>query len=132
MTPSRQAVAVAFLAGCIAGVIGGGLLQRRAMRRWSHGPDTQRLVGRLSRQLSLDDAQQTAVKAALERRRGEMDALHRQTFARMEEIRKGFLDEIQPLLKPDQKERLEKLKARWAERRRKLGPPPPPPAPPEP
>lgn len=134
MKPSRQAVVVAFLIGCIAGVIGGGLLQRHAMRRWAHGPDTQRLVDRLSRQLSLDDTQKVAVKAALEKRRGQMDALHRDTFAKMEQIRKGFLDELEPLLRPDQKEKLDKLKARWAERRRKLGlqPPPPPPTPPEP
>jgi hypothetical protein len=118
-------VAVAFLIGCIAGVVGAGALRHRARR----GPDTQRLLNHLTRQLSLDSKQQQAVKEVLEQGRKDMEGLHRDTVARMDTIREEVHSRIEPLLTPDQKARFQRIKARWDEKRRKLGPPAPPPPP---
>lgn len=129
MNPSRQAVIVAFLVGCITGVVGGGLLHHHMLRRFRHGPDTQRLLSHLTRELSLDAGQQDKVKAILEKSRVEMDALHKDTFARMEQIRGDLHAQIEPLLHEDQKPRFEKLKQRWEAKRRMMEMPPPPPPP---
>ena len=114
MNSSRQAVLVAFLLGCIAGVLAGSRFQKRADHdSWKKGLETQAPLNRLSGELGLDAKQQEAVKAALERRRAEMLALHEQTNARLTEIRGTLRAEIAPILRPDQKQTYEALKKRW-------------------
>lgn len=114
MSASRQAVLVAFLIGCIAGVLAGSRFQRRAFGELGkRNLDTSRSLKRLSGELGLDAKQQEAVKAALERRRADMQALQTQTLARMQEIRTTLRAEIEPVLTPDQKTKFEALKKKW-------------------
>ncbi|MBI3563906.1 MAG: hypothetical protein HY079_01765 [Elusimicrobia bacterium] len=132
MIPARGKTAVVFLLGLVLGAAAGSWGQRAMMRRFLHrGPDPKRMVERLSRALSLDDAQKTAVAGILDSRRGDFEAVKKDTFSRLEALRASADAEIEKVLRPDQAARFAELRRR---RRPRFGPgpedgPPPPPEP---
>jgi len=111
---SRGAVLVAFLLGCLVGVVSGARYQRAMLRRyWRRGPDAERAVGRLSRDLGLDDDQRAKVKTLLEKHRQQMLALREKASADLKQLRLSFRSELRPLLKPEQEKKFQELTERW-------------------
>ena len=131
MNPRWKQAAVPFLAGCLAGALAGSHFQKRAFHRfWEHGPESQRVLQKFSRELGLDPKQQEAVKAVLERHREKTMALHKESGAKFEAIRLSLRTDIEPLLNPEQRAKFEAMIVRWDARRKPPDGPPGPPPPP--
>lgn len=117
MTFSRQSIFVAFLFGCLIGVLAGSRYQKMAYHRyWHSGPDSERALRRLSRDLDLDSEQRTKVKDILEKQRQKMLALHEQASVQLKEVRSSFRAQVRPLLKPDQQQKFQVMVERWDRR----------------
>lgn len=78
-------IAPIFLLGLVLGAVGGSLAQRGLMRHWQRGPQTDRMLEKMSHELGLDGPQKDAVKALLESDRLKFEALRAASRA---EIRK--------------------------------------------
>lgn len=110
------ALLVAFALGAAAG----SWAQRMKGPRHRMGPPSaEKLVAKLDRALSLDASQRTAVLALLEKRRPEAEALHKDTFGRMEALRRSVNAEVRTLLRPDQQAKLDAFNERMEARRRR-------------
>lgn len=116
MKPAAKAAAPVFLLGLVLGALVGAVAQRSVMRRHMGPPDPQRMVRRLSRDLSLDEAQKTSVLAALESRRPQMESLRREGDAKFEALRAETNADIRRLLKPEQIVKFDELVERWEKR----------------
>ena len=77
------------------------------MRCRIHGFKPGKMIGRFSRELKLDPGQEVNVGKILET-----------TRARMAQIRRDSKAEISALLTPEQREKFDKLSAKWESRRR--------------
>lgn len=130
MTPVRRTALTAFLLGLIVGAAAGSWGQRALFRRFMRrGPAPARIVERLNRALSLDEAQKAAVVSILESHKPELLALKKDAKGRFDAIRESTDAEIRKVLRPGQQEKFDRLTARWRERMRAHdddGPPPPP------
>lgn len=114
MKPLSLQVIAAFLIGGLLGGLLGARAQRSALHRlWQNGPDTERMMKKFSGELSLDEGQQDAVKAVLDKYRDKMKVLHADTKARFDGLRLAMRAEIKPLLRPDQQAKFEVMLARW-------------------
>lgn len=110
------AVLVAFLLGAAAG----SWAQRvRGPRRAMMPPPPHHVVRRLDRELKLDASQREAVLRLLESRRPDAEALHKETFEKMEGLRRSVAAEIRALLTPEQQARFDALGERMAAKRRR-------------
>ena len=130
MIPARGKTAAVFLLGLVLGAAAGSWGQRAMMRRFlRRGPDPKRMVEHLTRALSLDEGQRSAVASIVESRRAEFDGVRKDTVARLEALRASTDAEIEKVLRPDQAAKFAELR----KRRRRFGPPPagvpPPPEP---
>lgn len=109
----------AFLIGCLLGACIGVWHQRAAFHRfWREGPNTQRLLDKFGRELKLDARQREDVKAVLERKREKTKALRQEMSSKFKEIRLSMRGDIEKLLSPEQKERFQRMQARWEARRK--------------
>jgi len=133
MSAGRGKSAAIFLLGAVLGAAAGSWGQRAAFRRMTRrGPDPKRMVEHLARGLGLDETQKASVLAVLESKRGDLEAVKKETFARLAAIREAADAEILKSLTPDQAAKFQEMR-----RARKLrvnweappGFPPPPPAP---
>lgn len=70
-------------------------------------PSPTRIVARLDREVKFDDAQRAAVLALLEKRRPDAEALQKETFEKMDGLRRSVHAEIRALLRPDQQAKLD-------------------------
>ena len=124
MTRTRAALLLAgvFLLGMVCGVFTAGALMRHAF----HGrgpfafgrPDRMQefIVRRMTHRLDLDAAQKQALEAAVGRARADLMQIRDETFPRVAAIIERAFDEISPILRPEQLEKLEKVRARTRER----------------
>lgn len=71
------------------------------------------LVNRLTRDLQLDDSQQTALKKILDDRRGRLEQVHREAREKFEQEQRELREAIRGILRPDQQQAFD----RFAERR---------------
>lgn len=114
----RSNVAAALLIGLIVGVWTGSSLDRKAMRRLhGQGPNVEKMVKRLKRDLKLDEAQTVAVRSALESRRPQHMKLREEHEARFRALRAEIEADIEKVLTPEQKVRFAEKRAEWEKRR---------------
>lgn len=120
MRPAWRQVVPALLIGCLIGAAAGSWCQRLTFRNfWKHGPDSQRLLSKFSRELSLDAGQKDAVKALLDAQHPKVMALHREMSAKMVSLRRETRESMRTLLNPDQQKKLDAMSARWEARHKK-------------
>lgn len=114
-------IVVSLLIGLAAGAAAGrwaGLLRHG---RWDDEKRYARMLERFNRELDLSPEQRDKVAAVLESKRLKVQALRAEVRPRFEELRRSAKDEIRALLRPEQKTAFEKLEARWAAKRQKMG-----------
>lgn len=117
MKPATKAALPVFVLGLALGAVAGSVAQRSLMRRFmKNGPDAQRMVKHLTRDLSLDEAQRASVLAALEARKPAMEALRTEGDAKFEALRAETNADIRKLLTPDQIVKFDALVAKWEAR----------------
>ncbi len=122
MRPNWKPIAAAFLVGAVIGVLAGACFQRIAWHRsWQHGADTQHILDRFTKELSLDAAQQESVKKVVEKYRADTKSLEAATSERFDRLRAASRAELAKLLRPDQQAKFKAMTERWDARRRKLG-----------
>ena len=120
MSRSARSVASALLAGLVLGAVGGALWQRHVIRDFfRRGPDPDRVLSRMNRELDLDDSQRKAIEAILEDGKVQIDKLHPDTETRFEAVRASTREAIRKTLTPDQQKKFDELTVRWDERHRK-------------
>lgn len=112
----------ALLAAFALGAAAGAWAHRMAGPRHRMAPPSPaRMVARLDRVVGLDEGQRRAVLGLLEARRPEAEALHRETFEKMEALRRSVGDDIRALLRPDQQAKFDAFSQRMDARRRSRG-----------
>jgi Spy/CpxP family protein refolding chaperone len=113
-----QSVVAALLAGLLAGTWLGFSLDRSALRRMrKRGPDVERIVEKLSRDLKLDAAQAAKVREAMESRRARHEALRKEHAERFSALRAEIDADIEKLLTEEQKKAFAASRLRWEKRR---------------
>ncbi len=111
MIPARGKTAAVFLLGLIIGAAAGSWGQRVMFHRMmQRGPDPKRMVERLSHDLGLDDKQKAAVGAILDAKHDDVEAIKKDTFTRLENIRADADGQISKLLTPEQAARFDKIR----------------------
>jgi hypothetical protein len=120
MNSARAKAATLFLAGLVLGAAAGSWGQRALFRRFvQRGPDPKRMAERLGRGLGLDEKQKTAVAAALEARKLEVETLKKETFSRLDAIRLSTDADLRKILTPAQSAKFDairrgrKLRVNW-------------------
>jgi hypothetical protein len=120
VTRQSRTLASALLSGLVIGAVGGAMWQRHVMRGFlKNGPDTNRVLSRLTHDLDLDNSQRKAIETILDEGKVEIDKLHQDTEARFEAVRANTRESIRKLLNPDQQKKFEEVTARWDERHKK-------------
>lgn len=115
---ARSNLAAALLVGLIVGVWAGSVLDRRAMGKMRRqGPNIEKMVKRLTRDLKLDDSQAAAVRAALESRKARHEQLRAEHEGRMKALRAEIDADIEKVLTPEQKTRFAEKRAEWEKKR---------------
>lgn len=108
------------LAVFVLGAAAGSWAQRmRGPRHKMMPPPPARVVARLDREVKFDDAQRAAVLALLEKRRPEAEALQKETFEKIDAMRRSVHAEVRALLRPDQQAKLDAFAERMEARRAK-------------
>lgn len=117
-------VVPAVLGGLLLGVWIGSRCERAAMRRMRReGPNPERVLKMLRREIGLRADQADSVRKVLEAKKPEFAALRRDEIARMNALRDSIDKDISPLLDDAQKTKLAALRARWDKRDTEHGPP---------
>jgi Spy/CpxP family protein refolding chaperone len=106
--------ATVFLLGLILGAAAGSWGQRAHFRRAMRDEPARRrkMLERLDRELGLDEKQKAAVAAVLESKKGDIDKVKADAFARLESIRKSADAEMAKALTPEQAAKLESMHRR--------------------
>lgn len=113
-TPRRaRLVGLSLLAGMLAAGLLAGVALDRAFAHRAPGSGRDACEGRrthMFERLDLTSAQRERVDAILERRRGSMEAIWRETGPRMRALVDSTEAEIRQVLRPEQRERFDQLK----------------------
>ena len=118
MNGSNRAIALACLAGLLAGAAGGWWAGRELFpRRWGWEQRYEKMLERFSSELKLAPEQKEQVKALLEAKRQKMEALRNEVRPRREEIRQSTQSEIRKLLSPEQQTKFDRMEKEWQARR---------------
>ena len=104
-------IAPAFILGLALGAAAGSWGQRAAFHRAMRNDSDHRrsALERLTRELSLNENQKSAVAAVVNSRMTEVDRLKAETFARLESIRKSTDAELVKVLTPEQATKLDAM-----------------------
>jgi Spy/CpxP family protein refolding chaperone len=113
----NQAVAAALLAGLLAGTWLGFAADRRAHRGRGKGPNVERIVKKLARDLKLDEKQSAAVREAMTARRAKHEELRKEHEARFKALRAEIDADIEKVLTPEQKKAFAEKRAEWERKR---------------
>ncbi len=133
MTRARAALLLTglFLLGTACGALATCALGRhgflgRGAFAFGHSQRMQEfLVRRLSHRLDLDDAQKQVLQDAVARAGADLDKVRDEAFPRVEAIIERAFDEVETVLRPDQLQRLDRIRSHTRERmRRHRGPGP--------
>jgi hypothetical protein len=129
MTMTRARAALLLVGLFLLGAGCGALATCALGQRGFHGrgpfgfrsPDRvqEAIVRRLTWRLDLDDAQKRTLEAAVARARADLDQIHGETFPRVEAVIERAFDEVAPALRPEQREKLERIRSRTHERLRR-------------
>ncbi len=112
------------LAGLLAGVWIGARCERAAGRRMRReGPRPERVMKMLRRELSLTSTQMPQVRAILDAKRPQFQAVRKQEQAAMAALRLEIDKEVEPLLDEAQKKKQVELRAKWEKRAQESSPP---------
>lgn len=124
MTRAWRFVLPAVLGGLLAGVWIGSRFERAANRRLRReGPQPERVMKILKRELKLRGDQSEKVRALLEAKRPAFQAVRREERARMAALRAEINKEIEPLLDDEQRAKQKILRERWEKRALESSPP---------
>ncbi|UPT72794.1 MAG: hypothetical protein M0D55_12770 [Elusimicrobiota bacterium] len=124
MTRGWRLVLPALLGGLLLGVFAGSRLERAGQRRMRReGPNPEKALKKLRRELKLTDAQTSAIRAIMASRKDQFAAARREGAERVRLLRAGIDKEIEPLLDDAQKAKFTALRERWDRRMREEGPP---------
>ncbi len=105
-------IVIVFLLGALAGTLVTHTLSQRKVERIIRGETRSAgefIVRRLSHKLDLDGAQQEQLKAIIEATHAEINALRKQYRPQIEEILTHSQDKVRAILRPDQREKYEKI-----------------------
>ncbi len=108
----RIQTALLLLVMFVAGVVTGAAVVRLSS---GHRPPPRHGDGGIPRpllELGLSQAQQTQVRAIMDKHRAEFEAVFRETRPKVQAVQEQVDQEIRPLLTPEQQQRLEELNAR--------------------
>ena len=110
-------VLLAFCAGLLLGAWIGVYHERTVFHQfWSHGPDTQKILARLSEKLNLTPQQEQEVQLVLEAKREKILSLHRQMRSQFEELRLSMRADMAKILTPDQEAKFTRMTQEWDKR----------------
>lgn len=124
MTRAWRLILPAVLGGLLIGVWIGSRCQRAADRKMRReGPNPERMVKMLRRELKLRDDQAESVRKILESKRPAFQAIRRDEQAGMAALRAEIDKDISPLLDDAQKLKRDELRARWEKRAKESSPP---------
>jgi hypothetical protein len=115
-------IVIVFLLGALAGALVVNMFHEQRAERLIRGePKSTRefIVRRLNTELSLDTAQQEQLRTIVQETHAEMKNLRRQLRPQTEEILSRSQEKVRAILRPDQREKYEKI---VAERRKKREP----------
>jgi Spy/CpxP family protein refolding chaperone len=120
----RLWIALSLLVAFAAGVLGGVFAERiflhprkhtRVQRAPSRPPDLEEMA----RNLGLSPEQKESIRQIFERNDGKFKELYTDMHRRLADIRSEIKNEIDAVLTPEQKEKMEAIIARHGERRKK-------------
>ena len=124
MTRAWRLILPAVLGGLLAGVWGGACFERSVQKRLRReGPQPERVLKMLRRELKLREDQSEAIWKILESKRPAFQAVRREELARMTALRAEIDKDISPLLDDAQKTSLTELRARWEKKNKDAAPP---------
>jgi Spy/CpxP family protein refolding chaperone len=110
----------AFLIGCLLGTLFGIRHEKKVFHQfWDHGPNTQKVLSKLSKKLDLSAQQEDQVHALLEEKRQKLMSLHQEMTAQFDAIRLSMRSDMMKILSPDQQKKFIEMTQRWDERRKK-------------
>ncbi len=109
-----------FLLGVVCGAFGMAAYGRHH-RHEGFSPERMErfVIRRLSRRLSLDDAQRKVLEETTHRARAKLDQVRSETLPRIEAILDEACTELKPALRPDQQKELDKVRAEAEDRLRR-------------
>jgi len=122
---------VVFLAGTAVGLFAGAFHMRHRGFVFRHGPPGgERMQEHLERELRLTPEQSAKIAPIIQRMSAQLDTIREETSARVKQTMTSSHQEIEPLLTPEQRERLNQMRDRHEHmlHRRDFRRPPPPPA----
>ncbi|MBI3547872.1 MAG: hypothetical protein HY078_02350 [Elusimicrobia bacterium] len=128
MTSQRKQVVAALLIGVLAGLVAGVKLHEYRTRKIDtfkeQGPNTNRVITRLTEELGIDAKQAGEIKDISEKSKADVLALQAEVYDRFESIRLDMRSRIRKTLSTDQQKRFDELASRWDVKRKKAEPPP--------
>jgi Spy/CpxP family protein refolding chaperone len=113
----RAAAAVIFLLGFAAGAL--ALNAYRVWRRADAQPTQQDRFRQLSDRLQLSAEQQTQVRQIFDDTRSQLDALHKESEPRVQQIRGQADERLQRSLTPEQWRLFQQMREEWGRRGRR-------------
>ncbi len=117
MRISWNHVLLSFCAGLLLGAWVGIRHEKAVFRQfWSRGPETQKILARLSRKLDLNPQQEDQVRTLLESKREKVLILHQKMRAQFEALRLSMRSDIAQILNPEQKEKFVQMTQKWDKR----------------
>ncbi len=125
MTRGRAAMLLlaVFLLGAGSGVMGTIALGRLRTARFPANRIERMAVRRLAHRLDLDDEQRRMVRQITARARNQMERIREDSLARVDAVLDQAYDEIRPTLRPDQVEKLDRIRQEARRRLRRQGGP---------
>jgi len=104
------------LIGVVIGVLGSGFAMRWMTKKFADRPFSARFAGVYERIIGPDDANRDTVLAILEKHAGLIEEFRQSHDATMKAYMDSLKAELDPLLTPEQKQRLTELHERMRER----------------
>jgi Spy/CpxP family protein refolding chaperone len=87
---------------------------------WKRGPDTQKIIAKLSRKLDLSAPQLDQVQSILDAQRQKVMALHQEMSSQFDVIRLSMRTDMQKILTPDQQKKFIEMTQRWDARHKRI------------
>ncbi len=117
MKISWNHVLIAFCVGLLIGAWAGIRHEKAVFRQfWSHGPETRKILAKLSRKLDLTPQQEGQVQLLLEAKREKILILHQQMRAQFEALRLSMRSDMAHILNPKQQEKFALMTQEWDKR----------------